>query len=420
VSDGGGGRRTDFRVRLLGPFERFTPDGRLIEPQPNNRPRPEDARLLATLVLHRVGHPVPEDDLLRAGWDNDTGGRDDLQPALSRLRGSVSVYGKDGQLPIAMTRVNRTYTLDLPREAVDATYFIDQVNAGLPDHEPGLLGALCGLWRGDPFKVHGNVPDHIWAPLLRALKEFQAHLRTMQTTLSPRIGDWERFWSLWDDAPPPQPRILVVDDDRSFVESLERILTGYECDCAYTVDQALRKITAYDQRPFEAALVDLHLTPDGADALGVTVLEEMLRSTPEVPRLLLTRNPPEQSQIEAVRKYGLVDVYKKRETASAGGPSPQLRSVVDGMLKDRAVSLRTDAEREITRLDKRIGRALAGARRQGLVARVEALTELHQRWSEEAEEFEARIESSAVTRQHLDEFLRRWRVEVERKVDLVT
>jgi CheY-like chemotaxis protein len=242
----------------------------------------------------------------------------------------------------------------------------------------------------------------------------------MQTTLSPRIGDWERFWSLWDDAPPPQPRILVVDDDRSFVESLERILTGYECDCAYTVDQALRKITAYDQRPFEAALVDLHLTPDGADALGVTVLEEMLRSTPEVPRLLLTRNPPEQSQIEAVRKYGLVDVYKKRETASAGGPSPQLRSVVDGMLKDRAVSLRTDAEREITRLDKRIGRALAGARRQGLVARVEALTELHQRWSEEAEEFEARIESSAVTRQHLDEFLRRWRVEVERKVDLVT
>lgn len=405
-------------MRLLGTFERYTPDGRLITAQPTNRARPEDARLLAMLALHRVGHPVPEDDLLRAGWDHDTGGREDLQPALSRLRGSVSVYGKDGQIPITMTRVNRTYTLDLPREAVDATYFIDRVKAGLPD-DPSALGALCSLWRDDPFTIHGNVPDHIWAPLVRALEDFRDHLRTMQTTLAPRISDWERFWSLWDDMPPPQLRILIVDDDRSFVESLQAILTGYECDCAYTLDQALRKIAAYDQRPFDAALIDLHLSADGADALGVTVLEEMLRSTPDVPRILLTRNPFEHGQVEAARKYGLVDVYKKRDGSAAGGASPELRSVVDAMLKDRTVALRTEAESEITRLDRRIGRALAAAKREGRPERVEMLTELHQRWCAEADGFEARIEGSSVTRRDLVRFIDGWRLEVERKVGVV-
>jgi len=416
VQHAGGGRRTDFRVRLLGEFERYTPAGALITPQGTNRPRPEDARLLALLVLHRVGQPIPEDDLIRTGWDHGTGGREDLQPALSRLRGAAGVYGREGQLPITMVRVNRTYTLALDRHDVDATYFIDRVDDGLTD-DPGDLGHLCGLWRGNPFKIHGNVPERVWAPLLQALDRFKTHLRARQSALSHRMADWDRFWSLWDEGSAPSPRVLIVDDDRSFVESLQVILTGYSCDCAYTLDQALLLITTHDQHPFEAAIVDLHLTQDGTDALGVTVLEEMVRSTPEVPRLLLTRNPLDESQLEAVRKYGLVDVYKKRTPTTA---APQLRSVVETMLNDRQVALRAEAEGHVNRLDRTIGRALAKARRQRRAQLVLTLTDLYERWVEAADAFEKRLAASSVTHQELDEFVRAWTTDIEREVSDVT
>lgn len=114
-----------------------------------------------------------------------------------------------------------------------------------------------------------------------------------------------------------------------------------------------------------AAIIDLHLTHDGADALGVTVLDELKRRTPDVPRLLLTRNPPDESQMEVVRKYGLFDVYKKRQGPS-GGAAPQLRSFVESMLEaDGPAALRAQAESAITQLDKRIGRAAVAARRHG-------------------------------------------------------
>lgn len=414
----GGGPRTEFRVRLLGEFERYTPDGTLIEPQPTNRPRPEDARLLALLVLHRVGQPIPEDDLLRGGWDHELGGREDLQPALSRLRGAASVYGKEGQLPIQLTRVNRTYALALERHHVDATYFIDRVEAGLSE-DPSDVDHLCSLWRGNPFKIYGNVPDRVWQPLQQALDRFKTYLRTRQTTFVHHVADWDRFWSLWDDRPPPGPRILVVDDDHSFVESLQVILTGYSCECAYTLDQALRLIATHDRHPFEAAIVDLHLTEEGTDALGVTVLEELARSTPDVPRLLLTRNPLDESQLEAVRKYGLVDVYKKRTAATAAAPPPHhphLRTVVETMVNDRLVPLRAEAEGEINRLDRLIGRALAKARRLGRPELVTAMAELYERWEQAADDFERLLADPTVTRQDYEDFVAAWAPEVQRRV----
>jgi CheY-like chemotaxis protein len=411
VADGGG-PRTDYRVRLLGEFERYTPDGALIEPQPNNRPRPEDARLLAMLVLHRVGQPIPEDDLLRAGWDHELGGRGDLQPALSRLRGAVSIYGKEGQLPIRLARVNRTYALELDRQDVDATYFIDRVEAGLSD-DASELGHLCSLWRGNPFKIYGNVPDRVWLPLRQALDRFKTHLRTRQS-LAHRIADWERFWSLWDDRPAAGPRILIVDDDHSFVESLQRILTGFSCECAYTVDQALLVIATHDQDPFHAAIVDLHLTEDGTDGLGVTVLEEMARSTPDVPRLLLTRNPLDKSQLEVVRRFGLFDVYKKQTLATTA--APEMRTVVDRMVNDRLVRLRTEARGHINALDRAIGRARAKARRLGRAELVRDLDAFYDRWVQAADELERRLTDPSFDRQELDDFVAAWEPEVEHKV----
>jgi CheY-like chemotaxis protein len=352
---------------------------------------------------------------LRAGWDNDTGDRNDLQPAISRLRGPAGVYGKDGQLPITMDRLNRTYCLELQRSDVDAWHFVDRVHAGLrPD--PVELDRLCQLWRGDPFKTNATVPTHIWEPLRGPLATFKAFLRTQPARVTDQITDRHRFWALWQEPTPLGRRILIVDDDVTFVESLRSLLTGYECVCAYSMPEAIAALATHVDRPFAGALVDLHLTGD-TDARGIAVLDEMARTTPDLPRMLISRNPLDDSQMEAVRRYGLFDMVVKRRTSNDA--APRLRGLVEEMVSDPLRPLRTAAKVKLADLDRAIMRALAQAQRSGDDRLVADLHELYLRYSTESDELDRRIEGVGATsdddggRIDLDGFVLRWRNELE-------
>ncbi len=78
-------------------------------------------------------------------------------------------------------------------------------------------------------------------------------------------------------------RILIIDDEASIRELLERFLTlkGYEVRTAGTAEEALR--VAAEVRP-DLVVSDLTL----ADSDGLVLIDELRRRMPGVPVLLLT------------------------------------------------------------------------------------------------------------------------------------
>jgi len=111
-----------------------------------------------------------------------------------------------------------------------------------------------------------------------------------------------------------QPRILVVDDDRSFVQLVKRLLqssdTTYEVLTAYGGAEALRK--ARQVRP-DAVLLDL-LMPDTS---GFDVLSQMRMSPDlqEVPVIALTATTPgEDRMLEEGARFA----FAKREAFRPG------------------------------------------------------------------------------------------------------
>jgi CheY-like chemotaxis protein len=243
------------------------------------------------------------------------------------------------------------------------------------------------------------------------LVTFKAFLRTQPPRITQQLSDHRRFWALWQEPVPSGHRILIVDDDMTFVESLRSLLTGYDCVCAYSMEEAIAALSTHVDRPFAGALVDLHLTGD-TDARGIAVLDEMSRVTPDLPRMLISRNPIDDSQMEAVHRYGLFDVVVKRRTSSDAAPS--LRGLVDQMLSDPMRPLRTATTVKLAELDRSIMRALAQAQRSGNDSLVADLQTLHLRYSTESDELDSRLENGENgSLVDLDGFVLRWRSELE-------
>src|SRR5690349_17841388 len=112
-------------------------------------------------------------------------------------------------------------------------------------------------------------------------------------------------------AEPPQPSVLVVDDDERFAVTLAAALArrGYVAHVAHTAASALA--TTQSQQP-GAAVVDLKL---GADD-GLALIEPLRRAQPRMRILVLTGYASIATAVKAI-KLGADDYLAKPVTAAA-------------------------------------------------------------------------------------------------------
>jgi DNA-binding NtrC family response regulator len=101
-------------------------------------------------------------------------------------------------------------------------------------------------------------------------------------------------------------RILIVDDDETFLGDLGRLMTDrYEIVMAHNAQEAL---SAHERLGFDAILLDLDL---GRGVDGFELLEAFRASDPSLPVIMVTRDSSAASAIAALKK-GAVDYIDKR------------------------------------------------------------------------------------------------------------
>jgi two-component system, OmpR family, KDP operon response regulator KdpE len=143
----------------------------------------------------------------------------------------------------------------------------------------------------------------------------------------------------------PDPRVLVVDDERQILRALKVILreAGYEVAEATTIEEALDTAAV---RPPDAAIVDLML-PDGS---GVELCRR-LREWSQMPILVLSAIGEEDAKVEALeagaddyvtKPFGTRELVARLGAAlrRAGDAAGEPAVEVDGLridLNDRVV-----------------------------------------------------------------------------------
>jgi two-component system response regulator RegA len=100
-------------------------------------------------------------------------------------------------------------------------------------------------------------------------------------------------------------RLLIVDDDKAFVQRLARAMEkrGFETDVAESVAEAIAKV---DTSPPDYAVVDMRL----GDGNGLDVVERLRERRPEVKVIVLTGYGNIATAVTAV-KLGAIDYIAK-------------------------------------------------------------------------------------------------------------
>lgn len=101
------------------------------------------------------------------------------------------------------------------------------------------------------------------------------------------------------------PRVLVVEDDRDFAESLMIALGTRNClvEIAYTGEDAVRM---FHDGSFDIAFMDIKLPGKN----GVQSLTEILEFAPQA-RIVMMTGFSEPSLLEEARRAGAIDVLRK-------------------------------------------------------------------------------------------------------------
>ncbi|MFB9391341.1 BTAD domain-containing putative transcriptional regulator [Streptomyces coeruleoprunus] len=130
-------------------------DGREIDLGPPRR------RALLALLLVRLGHVVPTQQLLDELWGDRLPDRAlaSLHSYISHLRRSLVPHPQPGERTRLIRRVSAGYVLDLRRDQVDAHRFEDAVAEGRRlqrerrhTEARDRLGTALGWWRGTPYE----------------------------------------------------------------------------------------------------------------------------------------------------------------------------------------------------------------------------------------------------------------------------
>jgi len=134
-------------------------------------------------------------------------------------------------------------------------------------------------------------------------------------------------------------KILVIDDEKNIRLTLCNILEdeGYECQGAGTASEGLELLETYDP---DAILLDVKL-PDGN---GIEALEDIRRSLPQVPVIMISGNSNISDAVKAI-KLGAFDFLEKPLSL------PKIKITVKKALDYYAMSLKllrmqADSERD--------------------------------------------------------------------------
>ena len=149
------------------------------------------------------------------------------------------------------------------------------------------------------------------------------------------------------DTAPPR-RVLIVDDDRDFADSLGNFLAleGYEVAVAYSMEQAEAKADVFEP---QAAILDYRL----GRAIGVDLVAPLTRRHPGIVCLLSTAYSDTDTAINALRT-GIYDYLQK----------PYNNHVLLAILERCFEKIRLESEKAVAEA------ALREARRTEAVARV--------------------------------------------------
>lgn len=92
-------------------------------------------------------------------------------------------------------------------------------------------------------------------------------------------------------------RVLIIDDDRDFADSLAHLLTleGYNVQRAYSVSAARDALNAFDA---EVALVDIRLGEES----GLTLVSEMRQDHPDILCIMMTAYESAETAIQALKE----------------------------------------------------------------------------------------------------------------------
>jgi CheY-like chemotaxis protein len=127
-----------------------------------------------------------------------------------------------------------------------------------------------------------------------------------------------------------QPRLLIVDDDRGFVELVRRLLQAaerhFQLEAAYDGREALEKMR---RRPPDCVLLDLVLPEQADAAMSAIPVIAVTAATPGEDRLqaegveLRLRLPDRFRPGELTALLGfLFDLFRERAAARAGFAAP--------------------------------------------------------------------------------------------------
>ncbi len=105
--------------------------------------------------------------------------------------------------------------------------------------------------------------------------------------------------------PGPDPSLIIVDDDKPFLQRLARAmeLRGFAVETADTVAEGMRKVA---ERPPAYAVVDMRLE----DGNGLDVIEQIRRRRPDSRMIVLTGYGNIATAVTAV-KLGALDYLAK-------------------------------------------------------------------------------------------------------------
>lgn len=109
--------------------------------------------------------------------------------------------------------------------------------------------------------------------------------------------------------PPPAPaRVMVIDDERDFLELAEEILSGHGFDIRTALDpeQALAKL---EEAPADVLFVDLQMPKGG----GRRLIREARTRHPETYAIVVTAFGSEAVAVEMLREIGAFDYITKTD-----------------------------------------------------------------------------------------------------------
>jgi len=132
-------------------------------------------------------------------------------------------------------------------------------------------------------------------------------------------------------------RILIVDDEKNIRRALTLALESMEHEVVCVSNSALA-LAELKARPFEVVMLDLRLSQES----GLDVLEEILRTAPQIAVVMVTAYASVETAVEAMRR-GAFDYLPKPCTPE------QVRQVLARIEKTRKL------ERRVAELESRLG-----------------------------------------------------------------